>query len=193
MRALGVTTAGLTSAEAERRLEQYGHNVLEAREKVTPLRLFLEQLKSPLVLILVFASVISAVAHEWVDATIVIVIVLVSAILGFLQEYRASAAVEKLRAQVTKTNLLRDGQVRLTPAEEVVPGDVVLLGAGSLVPADGMVLEAKDFFVSQAVLTGETFPVEKKARCRQGAGQPCPSAPTACSWAPTCAAGALVS
>ena len=95
---------------------------------------------------------------------IVVAIVVASALLSFVQEYSASHAVEKLRAQVTiKTNLLRDGKLQPIPAEEVVPGDVVLLSAGSLIPADGIVLEARDFFVNQAVLTGETFPVEKKA------------------------------
>ena len=161
--ALHSTTEGLSSAEAAQRLEKFGHNLLEAREKVTPLRLFLEQLKSPLVLILIFAAAVSALLQEWVDAVIVLTIVLGSAVLGFVQEYNANTAVEKLRARVTiKANVLRDGQPQSIPAEEVVPGDVVLLSAGSLVPADGVVLEARDFFVNQAVLTGEPFPVEKK-------------------------------
>ena len=99
---------------------------------------------------------------EWTDAGIVLAVVLGSTVLGFVQEYRASAAVEKLRSQVTiKSNVLR-GQPQMLPSERVVPGDVVLLSAGSLVPADGVVLDAQDFFVNQAVLTGETFPVEKQ-------------------------------
>ncbi|MBC7264859.1 MAG: magnesium-translocating P-type ATPase [Chloroflexi bacterium] len=157
------TVNGLTTDEARQRLEEFGANVLEAREKVTALRLLLDQFKSPLVLILVFAAGVSAVLQEWVDATIVLAIVVGSAALGFIQEYGASAAMEKLRARVAiKSTVLRDGQPQVIPAEEVVPGDVVLLSAGSLVPADGVVLEARDFFVNQAVLTGETFPVEKK-------------------------------
>lgn len=157
------TVNGLTTDEARQRLEEFGANVLEAREKVTALRLLLDQFKSPLVLILVFAAGVSAVLQEWVDATIVLAIVVGSAALGFIQEYGASAAMEKLRARVAiKVIVLRDGQPQVIPAEEVVPGDVVLLSAGSLVPADGVVLEARDFFVNQAVLTGETFPVEKK-------------------------------
>jgi Mg2+-importing ATPase len=115
------------------------------------------------VLILIFAAVVSAIAGEWTDAAIVVAIVVASAVLSFAQEYKASQAVEKLRAQVTiKANVVRDGTPRLIPAEEIVPGDIVLLSAGSLIPADGVVLEARDFFVDQAVLTGETFPVEKK-------------------------------
>jgi Mg2+-importing ATPase len=160
---LSTSRDGLGIEEAEARLQQYGPNALRAQAKATPLRLFLEQLKSPLVLILIFAAVVSLVVQEWVDATIVLAIVLGSAVLGFVQEYNASNAVEKLRARVTiRASVLRDGQVRSIPAEAVVPGDVVLLSAGSLVPADALVLEAKDFFVNQAVLTGETFPVEKK-------------------------------
>jgi Mg2+-importing ATPase len=93
----------------------------------------------------------------------VLAIVLGSTILSFVQEYTATNAVEKLRSQITiKSNVLRGGQAQMLPSEQVVPGDVVLLSAGSLIPADGVVLAAEDFFVNQAVLTGETFPVEKQ-------------------------------
>jgi Mg2+-importing ATPase len=161
--ALGGTSDGLGSAEAGLRLAQVGPNLLEAKEKATALRLFLNQFKSPIILILLFATGMSAVTKEWVDATIILAIVLGSALLSFLQEYSASNATEKLRAQVTvKATVLRDGQPQQVPVEEVVPGDVVVLSAGSLVPADGVLLEARDFYVNQAVLTGETFPVEKK-------------------------------
>ena len=153
---------GLQPSEAEQRLKQYGLNAIRARQQATAARLLLSQFKSPLVLILIFAAIVSGVVGEWVDATIVLAIVLGSSILGFLQEYTASNAVEKLRSQVTiKSNVLRGGQSQTLPSEQVVPGDVVLLSAGSLIPADGIVLEANDFFVNQAVLTGETFPVEK--------------------------------
>lgn len=162
---------GLSAAEARKRLEQLGPNVLEARETATALRVFVNQFRSPIILILLFATGMSGMLHDWVDAGIILAIVLGSAILSFVHEYSASSAAAKLRAQVTiRTTVLRDGQPQSVPAEEVVPGDVVLLSAGSLVPADGVVLEARDFFVSQAVLTGETFPVEK---------QPGPVAPEA--------------
>jgi len=162
LRALGSTSDGLSSAEASLRLTQIGANLLGAKEKATALRLFLNQFKSPIVLILIFATVVSAVTQDWVDALIILAIVLGSALLSFFQEYGANNAAEKLRAQVTiKASVLRDGGLQQIPAEEVVPGDVVLLSAGSLVPADGILLEARDFYVNQAVLTGETFPVEK--------------------------------
>jgi Mg2+-importing ATPase len=160
---LRCSLGGLAAADAEQRLRELGPNVLRARERVTAPKLFLDQFKSPLVLILLFAAAISGITQEWVDALIILSIVFGSAVLSFIQEYAAGNAVQKLRARVMlKTNAVRDGQPSSIPAEQIVPGDVVLLSAGSLVPADGVVLEAKDFFVSQAVLTGETFPVEKK-------------------------------
>jgi Mg2+-importing ATPase len=153
---------GLSETEAEIRLEKYGPNILKARQELTPLKLFIYQFKSPIVLILIFATLLSAFLKDWADAIIILFIVFVSAILSFVQENKAHNAADKLRSQVTlKTDILRDGQKQSIPTEKVVPGDVVILSAGSLIPADGVVLEAKDFFVSQAVLTGETFPVEK--------------------------------
>jgi len=161
--ALHASKDGLQPSDAEQRLKQYGLNTIGAQQQATALRLLLSQFKSPLVLILIFAAIVSGVVGEWIDASIVVAIVLGSTILGFVQEYTASNAIEKLRSQVTiKSSLLRGGQPQTIPSEQVVPGDVVLLSAGSLIPADGVVLEANDFFVNQAVLTGETFPVEKK-------------------------------
>jgi Mg2+-importing ATPase len=157
------TADGLTAADARQRLIQFGPNVFKARKKATPLKLFLGQFRSPIVLILLFATGVSAVTQEWVDAVIILAIVLGSALLSFFQEYHANTAAEKLRAQVrVRATVLRDGQPQAIPAEEVVPGDVVLLSAGSLIPADGVLLEARDFYVNQAVLTGETFPVDKR-------------------------------
>lgn len=161
--ALNSSAAGLSGKEAALRLRTYGQNRLESTTIVRPLQLFAQQFKSPLVLILVFAAIVSIITGEWVDAIIVLVIVLASAVLGFVQEYNAGNAVERLRRRIRiKSKVLRDGAECAVPAEEVMPGDVVLLAAGSLIPADGVLLEADDFFVNEAVLTGETFPVEKK-------------------------------
>ncbi len=159
---LGATAQGLGDAEACSRLETVGPNLLKVRKRATALGLFLRQFKSPLVLILIFATFVSALAKDYADAAVILVIVVGSALITFAQEYSASRGVEKLRARlVHKVTALREGASRPVPAEEIVPGDIVVLSAGSLIPADGRVLEAKDFFVSQAVLTGETFPVEK--------------------------------
>jgi len=156
------TPSGLSAEEADRRLSQFGPNVLEAKKKTTALGVFINQFKSPIILILLFATALSTLLKDWVDAVIILAIVLGSALLSFLQEYSAGTAAEKLRAQVSATvTVLRDGQAVQMRAEEVVPGDVVQLSAGSLVPADSVLLEAHDLFVNQAVLTGETFPVEK--------------------------------
>jgi len=154
---------GLSDESAAQRLLKIGPNSLAAKAKTGPLRIFLGQFKSPIVLILLFATVVSMFVQEWVDAVIILAIVIGSATLSFYQEYNASQAVQKLKAQVShKAAVLRNGVKTTIPVEEIVPGDVVLLSAGSLIPADGFLLEAQDFFVNQAVLTGETFPVEKK-------------------------------
>jgi Mg2+-importing ATPase len=166
------TPDGLETVDAQQRREMFGPNVLAVKERATALGLFFNQFKSPIVLILLFATGVSAVVQEWVDAAIILLIVLGSAVLSFWQEYSANNAADKLRAQVTiKATVLRDGQPRSIPTEEVLPGDVVLLSAGSLIPADGVLVEARDFYVNQAVLTGETFPVEKKTGpVAEGAG-----------------------
>lgn len=149
--------------EANVRLRHFGRNSLETTKRETALGLFLNQFKSPLVLILVIASIISLVAADWMDASVILAIVFGSAILGFAQEYIAGNTIDKLRSKVTIHSIvLRDGHPITLPSYRVVTGDVVLLSAGSLIPADGVVLESKDFFVNQAVLTGETFPVEKQ-------------------------------
>lgn len=153
---------GIGTKEAGERLIKYGPNRLKDQDHNTIWSILISQFKSPLVLILVFASIISIFVGEWTDAIIILVVVLGSTMLGFGQEYRASKAVEELRSRVTlKTTVLRGGKACLLPTDQVVPGDVVLLSAGSLIPADGIVLECNDFFVNQAVLTGETYPTEK--------------------------------
>jgi Mg2+-importing ATPase len=157
------SAGGLSQVHAQEILGLVGPNSIQSKERVTPLGLFLNQFKSPIVLILIFATIISAFLKDWVDAVIILLIVLGSALLSFFQEYNANNSAEALRAQVSlKTEVLRDGKPASISTEDIVPGDVVLLSAGSLIPADGLVFEAKDFFVNQAVLTGETFPVEKK-------------------------------
>jgi Mg2+-importing ATPase len=159
---LGAGAGGLGAAEATRRLARHGPNTLVATKKAGAFGLYANQFKSPLVLILIVASVVSLVASEWVDAGIVLMVVFGSTALGFVQEYIAGNAIEKLRSQITiSSTVLRAGLPVSLPSAQVVPGDVVQLAAGSLIPADAVVLAARDFFVAQAALTGETFPVEK--------------------------------
>jgi Mg2+-importing ATPase len=159
---LGSSINGLAQQEAQNRLERIGPNRLQDRKRASNLVLFINQFKSPITLILLFATGISALLRDWIDSLIILVIVFSSAILSFIQEYNANNASEKLRSQIaTKSDVVRDGKNQTIPSWQVVPGDIVLLSAGSLVPADGLVLEAKDFFVDQAALTGESLPVEK--------------------------------
>lgn len=154
---------GLTTEEAERRLQRHGANEIHARPSATRLRVLWRQLRSPLVLLLVFAAITSSFTGEWVDASIVAAILGASVGIGYVREFRAETAIAKLldRVHIT-TRVVRDGVTRSVPAREVVPGDVVVLGAGSIVPADGVLLEATELHVDDAVLTGESFPVHKR-------------------------------
>jgi P-type Mg2+ transporter len=161
---------GLAAAEAARRLKTVGPNALDDEPAAGLLRLALRQFASPLVLILVFGGLVSAALKEWLDAVIILVVVLGSTGLGFMQEYRASNAVAQLRRRLALTvSVRRDGAMRTLATRELVPGDVIELSAGNLIPADARVLEARDFLVSEASLTGESFPVEKSPGRRAAA------------------------
>ena len=161
---LSTSGAGLTHAEVRSRLSSYGPNEFRDRPTRSPLIEFLRRFRNPLVLILIAASVISALTGEVASFLIIIVMVLMSVVLDFVQEYRAGQAAQRLRQSVQiHAKVVRDGVTREVPVSQVVPGDVALLASGSLVPADGRLLEARDLFVNQALLTGESFPVEKRA------------------------------
>ncbi|HUH65230.1 MAG TPA: magnesium-translocating P-type ATPase [Syntrophales bacterium] len=160
---LEARTEGLTAAEAEQRLMDYGANLLRPRARSGNAALFLSQFKSPIILTLIFAALLSFFLQDHVDAVIIIFIVVVSGLLGFWQEKGAVDAVEKLLSIVRiKTTVLRGGTPLDVPLEEVVPGDIVILNAGDAIPADCLILESKDLFVDEATLTGETYPVEKE-------------------------------
>lgn len=159
---LGSSPAGLSCADAKARLATYGRNLLSVRPGTTALATLARQFRSPLVLILVFAALVSAFVGEGHEAIIIGAIVLASCILSFTQEYGASQVMEALRQRMSRQALaLRDGMEATVKVEDLVPGDVISLSAGDLIPADGVILEARDFNVSEAALTGETFPVIK--------------------------------
>jgi Mg2+-importing ATPase len=145
------------------KLRQVGPNSVEEASHLSALRLLVRQFESPLVLILIFAAAVSLVLQQWVDSAIILAIVLGSTLLGFFQEYRASAAVAELKRRLALTcRVIRDGVEQTVTVSTVVPGDIILLSAGNLIPADGLVIKAQDFLVSEASMTGESFPVEKK-------------------------------
>ncbi|MEH2283553.1 MAG: magnesium-translocating P-type ATPase [Nostoc sp.] len=156
------TTAGLSSQDAKQRLSEFGANSLKQKHKSSAWMLLLNQFKSPIILILIFAAVLSIFLKDAADAIIILTIVFISGLLGFWQERGASNAVEKLLALVqVKATVLRDGQSQEIPNEEVVRGDIVLLSAGKNIPGDCLVLESKDLSVNEAALTGETYPSDK--------------------------------
>jgi Mg2+-importing ATPase len=155
---------GLTREAACQRSERFGPNTLRIRRERALILQFLARFGNPLVIVLLVASGISALTGDVTSFVIISAIVLMSVTLDFVQEYQAGRAAERLRQSVAvRATVLRDGaQIEIAIAE-LVPGDVVLLAAGDVIPADGRVLEAKDFFVNQALLTGEAYPVEKHA------------------------------
>jgi Mg2+-importing ATPase len=156
------TSAGLTGAEAVARLARFGPNQLHPVRRRMLLFQFLAKFRNPLVIVLLAASVIAAFSGDATSFLIISAVVFVSVLMDFVQEHKAGQAAERLRRSVAvHVQTLRDGKPGSIPIAEVVPGDVVVLSAGDLVPGDGRVIEAKDFFVNQALLTGEPYPVEK--------------------------------
>jgi P-type Mg2+ transporter len=166
---LGTSPSGMTSAEAETRLETYGTNEIAPRKKSSVVIEFLSHFKSPVTILLVIAAILSVIAPiisgttpDLSSAIIIVVIVLVSVILDFFQEYRAEKAAESLKKRVATTaTTLRDGVKQEIEVSRLVPGDIIMLSVGDIVPADARVIAVKDLFADQSALTGESFPAEK--------------------------------
>jgi len=161
---LETTPEGLKEAEARERLQRYGPNLLKPSRRSDALTLFFGQFKSPIILILILAAGLSFVLQDPVDALIILGIVLASGLLGYWQERGAADAIKKLLAVVQiKATVWRDGVSKELPVEAIVPGDIIQLTAGDVIPGDGVLLQSKDLFADEATLTGETYPVEKMA------------------------------
>jgi Ca2+-transporting ATPase len=159
---LGSSLEGLPAEEASRRLETVGPNRLQSPYKPSPLKIFLSQFQDYLILVLVFASLVAFIAGETSNTIVILAIILLVAIIGFLQEYRAERSMEALREMVApEADVFREGKMVSTPAERLVPGDVIFLEAGDKVPADGRILEETSLQVIEAPLTGESVPVKK--------------------------------
>ncbi|MBS0165022.1 magnesium-translocating P-type ATPase [Nitrospira sp. CMX1] len=164
LRHLDTTRQGLTSPEAAERRTQFASCRLKARHKTHPLTILAAQFRNPIILILIGAALVSFFLSDPTDAAIICAIIAMSALLGFWQEHGAEQAVSELFALVHVTSAVwRDGQRVDIPLDDIVPGDVVDLSAGSSIPGDGLLLEAKDLYVDEAALTGESFPTEKYA------------------------------
>jgi Mg2+-importing ATPase len=160
----GTSQAGLSSEEAEHRLRVYGYNEFAKRKRRTTFTEFLFHLRNPLVIILLLSGILSFFLGEAPSAVIIFSIVLFSTVLDVYQEAKAEKAAIMLQQKVrTTATVIRDGRMQEVPLAQVVPGDIVHLSAGDIVPADARLIDAKDFFVDQSSLTGESFPVEKAA------------------------------
>lgn len=161
MAAVGASTTGLTGERAAALLREHGPNRVQAVAR-RGWRLLLSQFTSPIILILIAATVLSMAVGDLIDGSIILAIVAASGSLGFWQEHAAGRAVDALQARVrVDTDVIRDGRETSVPVEEVVVGDLVVLRAGDVVPADCRVVEAGRLQVDQAVLTGESFPAPK--------------------------------
>lgn len=159
---IGSDTKGLTSNEAARRLNENGPNKLPSGVKISPWAILIQQVKSPLVFVLVFAAIISLFIGEVFDVVVILAIVVINTVIGFWQEYKADRSIEQLQSLVKQyTTVLRNGQKLQILSEEVVIGDILLLESGDKVPADARLLEATDFYTNEASLTGESMPIGK--------------------------------
>jgi P-type Mg2+ transporter len=173
---LGTTPGGLTDAAAAERLATAGPNVVAAHRERPAVVQLLSRLGNPLVLLLLGAGSVSAFTGDRASAWIIFFIVFLSVTIDFFQEHRAQQSAARLRESVAiRATVIRDGRPREVPVRTLVPGDVVALSAGDLVPADGLLLEGRDLFVNQALLTGEPYPVEKRPSPEGEAGAHSPS------------------
>jgi Mg2+-importing ATPase len=159
---LNSSEKGLTSSGAKERIEKVGFNELPEKDKRTVVSIFFSQFNSPLILILIFASIVAGLLKEITNALIILGIVLINALLSFYQEYKSEKALKKLKGYISfRANVLRDGKNIELDTREIVPGDIVFLNIGDIVPADMRLLDSEELLVNEASITGESMPVEK--------------------------------
>ncbi len=178
------TKNGLTTEEAVKREEKYGKNKLKEAKKTSLIKRFFQQLADPMIIILIVAAAISAITatfeeggEGYADVIIIMIVVLINAVLGVVQESKAEAAIEALQQMSAATSkVMRNGHVSVIKSEDIVPGDIVLLEAGDAVPADGRILESASLKIEEAALTGESVPVNKFVDCLEedGSGKEIP-------------------
>ncbi len=158
------TAQGLSKAEAQRRLAETGPNELQEKKKVPAWRLFLNQFKDFMIIVLLAAAVLSGVMGDLTDTIIILIIVILNAIIGFAQEYRAEKAMEALKKMtITQTQVLRDNQAVIISSTALVPGDIIIMEAGNIVPADTRLMETYSLRIDESSLTGESIPVDKNS------------------------------
>ncbi|GAA0881137.1 cation-translocating P-type ATPase [Algoriphagus jejuensis] len=155
---------GLTTYEAEKRIVEFGANALQEKKKKPIWLVFLAQFKDFMILILAAAAVVSGIVGDLTDTIIILVIIVLNAVLGFVQEYRAEKAMDSLKKLTeTQTKVIRDGQTISLPSKALVPGDMILLEAGNMVPADARLIETFSFKIDESSLTGESVPIDKSS------------------------------
>jgi len=159
---LQTTLDGLTDEEIGARVQRYGLNKITGDEKTSRVKIFLRQFASPLIYILLIASVITFLFNEYIDTGVILAIVVLNAVIGYVQEYKAEQSVQALKKLfVLKARVIRNGREKEVVSEELVPGDIVLLSSGAKVPADLRVYQAQELRIEESILTGESFPIEK--------------------------------
>ncbi|HHV30216.1 calcium-translocating P-type ATPase, PMCA-type [Acetivibrio mesophilus] len=164
LKQLGSSKNGINPTDATQRLEKYGHNKLDEGKRKTVFAKFLDQLKDPMIIVLIVAAIISGIAGEPADSIIILMVVVVNSILGVVQEGKAEKAIEALQKMSSPySKVRRNGQVMQIKSDEIVPGDIVLIEAGDAVPADMRIIEASSLKIEEASLTGESVPTEKDA------------------------------
>ncbi len=162
---LNSSNNGISIHEAQNRLKQYGLNELKVKKKKTPFIMFLNQFKDLMIIILILSAIVAGTLGKPIDSLAIIAIVILNALIGFLQEYKAEKAIEALKKISTPiTNVIRDGKPTTIPASELVPGDIVLLEAGQIVPADLRLIESANLKIDESTLTGESIAVEKDTK-----------------------------
>lgn len=153
---------GLTQQEAQRRLQEFGVNRLPEQKRASTFKLFLNQFSSFIVWLLIAAAFIAGLLGEWIDVAAIGVIVILNALLGFFQEFRAEQSLAALRKMVSPSSkVVRDGELRTISSLEIVPGDLILIEAGDRIPADGRIIQSVELSTQEAALTGESMPVQK--------------------------------
>ena len=154
---------GLDLFEVEHRKERFGPNIIRGKKEKSQLERFFVQFHQPLIYILIVAGMVTAVLHEWVDSGVIFAVIILNAVIGFLQESKAIKAIEALaRTMTAEATVLRSGEKRRIPSPEIVPGDVVLLQSGDKVPADLRLFQSRELQVDESVLTGESLSARKK-------------------------------
>ncbi len=161
--ALGTSSGGLRHTEAVARLKQYGPNILPKGKRLDALSIFLKQFYSPLIFILLVASVLTLLLKEWIDTGVILLAILVNAFLGFYQEYQAENTLGKLTTYIKeRARVIRNDVEQEIDSEQLVPGDIIRLSYGARVPADARILSENNLFIDEAILTGESLPVQKE-------------------------------